>query len=69
MGVTQKELAEMTGTNLKVIRAIEQGHLTVHLYKLQELMDFLGYELIPIERKMVAKIEDVINEGENNERL
>lgn len=60
MRITQKEFSEMTGTNLKVIRSIEQGHSTIHLYKLEELMKFLGYELIPVERKRLGEVDRLL---------
>lgn len=47
IGLTQLELAKMTGLGLKTIRKIEQGDQQILLSKLNYLLCFFGLELSP----------------------
>lgn len=53
--LTQRTFAEMTGIGLKTIRTLEQGGYNVNLEKVQQLMKFLGLELVPMPRGEAKK--------------
>lgn len=48
--LTQEEFALRVGVGLRLIREIEQGKLSINLSKLLLIFDFLGAELIPMEK-------------------
>ena len=45
MGLTQKELAEMSGVSYGFIQDIERGILNLRLSKVMELIDIMGGEV------------------------
>lgn len=44
-GLTQHDLAELTNTNRTHIAKIERGHMDVTLWKVEELLNAMGYRL------------------------
>lgn len=51
-GITQSQLADISGVSLPTISRIERGKETVRLDVLNKLIDCLGYELVirPIKK-------------------
>lgn len=47
LGYTQGEFALRSGVSLSFLRSLEQGKKSLRLDKVNEVLDFLGYELIP----------------------
>ena len=45
--LTQVELAEKSGVGLRFIRELEQGKPTLRLDKVNQLLDFFNYEMVP----------------------
>ena len=45
MGLTQKELADVTGLSLDFIKDVERGSLRLRLEKLMTLLDAMGAEV------------------------
>jgi transcriptional regulator with XRE-family HTH domain len=52
MGITQRELAELTGLSFSFIQDVERGSLSLRLSKLVELLSALGGELIVADRQV-----------------
>lgn len=54
--LTQVELAAKTGLALKLIRSVEQGGKSFQTEKLNQLLNFFGYELAPkpLNREHIA---------------
>lgn len=46
-GLTQEELSLKSGVGLRFVRDLEQGKETLRLDKVNLLLDFFNYELIP----------------------
>lgn len=51
LGYTQEEFALRVGVSLSFLRALEQGKETVRLDKVNEVLNFLGMELVPRKKK------------------
>lgn len=47
LGYNQEEFALRVGVSLSFLRALEQGKPTVRLDKVNEVLSYLGYELVP----------------------
>ena len=47
-GLTQKDLAEITGIALRTINSIELGTSNTSYQTMEKILDILGYKLIPI---------------------
>ncbi|MEY4064179.1 MAG: Helix-turn-helix domain [Pseudomonadota bacterium] len=52
MGLTQRELAEITGISFPFIQDVERGSLSLRLSKLVELLSALGGELFVADRQV-----------------
>lgn len=48
---TQEELANRVGVGLRFIRDLEQGKETLQLNKINQVLNFLGYEVGPIKKE------------------
>lgn len=46
-GYTQKEFSIRTGLGLRFIRELEQGKQTVRMDKVNQAVNFFGFELVP----------------------
>ena len=44
-GLTQVEFSRRSGVGLRFLRELEQGKATVHLDKVNKVLEFLGYHL------------------------
>ena len=53
LGMNQEEFATQVGVALRLVRKLEQGHRNVKLEKVDTIMEFLGYELVPIRKNAV----------------
>ena len=47
LGYTQEEFALRVGVSLSFLRSLEQGKESVRMDKVNEVLSFLGLELIP----------------------
>jgi len=47
LGHTQQEFSQRVGVSLSFLRSLEQGKTTLRLDKVNEVLNFLGLELIP----------------------
>ena len=45
--MTQKELSIKSGVGLRFVRDLEQGKPTLRLDKVNQLLDFFNYEMVP----------------------
>ena len=45
LGYNQKEFCDRVGVSLSFLRSLEQGKKTLRMDKVQEVLDFLGFEL------------------------
>lgn len=50
LGYTQEEFAMRVGVSLSFLRALEQGKKSVRMDKVNEVLSFLGIELVPRKR-------------------
>jgi transcriptional regulator with XRE-family HTH domain len=55
--LTQRELAELTGLSLDLVRRVEQGGTSLQLNKLLHLLDALNGELIVVEKPSRISVE------------
>lgn len=44
--LTQEELSLKSGVGLRFVRDLEQGKETLHLDKVNQLLDFFNYEMV-----------------------
>ncbi len=53
LGLTQEQFAQRVGVGLRFCRDVEQGKPTLRMDKLNQLLNYLGYELgvVEMERK------------------
>jgi y4mF family transcriptional regulator len=49
--LTQEDLSLKSGVGLRFVRDLEQGKETLRLDKVNQLLDFFNYELIPIRKQ------------------
>ena len=47
--LSQTELAMRVHVGLRFIRELEQGKKTLRMYKVNQVLNYLGYELGPVE--------------------
>ena len=45
--MTQEELSLKSGVGLRFVRDLEQGKSTLRLDKVNQLLDFFNYEMVP----------------------
>ena len=45
--ITQEELSLKSGVGLRFVRDLEQGKSTLRLDKVNQLLDFFNYEMVP----------------------
>ena len=45
--MTQEELSVKSGVGLRFVRDLEQGKSTLRLDKVNQLLDFFNYEMVP----------------------
>lgn len=72
LGLTQKEFAERYQISIRALRSLEQGSAQVLLSSAQEILNALGYELIPGEfayAKSDETVEQYLSLEEVIERL
>ena len=48
--LTQEELSLKSGVGLRFVRDLEQGKETLRLDKVNQLLDFLNYEMVAIQK-------------------
>lgn len=48
--VTQEELSLKSGVGLRFVRDLEQGKKSLRLDKVNQLLDFFNYEMMPISK-------------------
>lgn len=49
--ITQEELSIKSGVGLRFVRDLEQGKQTLRLDKVNQLLDFFNYEMVPVEKE------------------
>lgn len=49
--MTQEELSVKSGVGLRFVRDLEQGKSTLRLDKVNQLLDFFNYEMVPQPRQ------------------
>lgn len=47
LNLTQEELSLKSGVGLRFVRDLEQGKSTLRLDKVNQLLDFFNYEMVP----------------------
>ena len=57
LGYSQKEFANRVGIGLRFLRDFEQGKKTVRMDKVEEILSFLGHELVPLPIKRVQEVD------------
>jgi len=50
-GMTQEDLSLKAGVGLRFVRELEQGKPTLRLDKVNKLLDFFNYEMVPSPKK------------------
>ena len=55
--LTQPQLAQKAGVGLRFVRDMEQGKETLRLDKVNQVLQLFGYEMGPVERKLVLIAE------------
>lgn len=48
--LTQEELSLKSGVGLRFVRDLEQGKETLRLDKVNQLLDFFNYEMVPTQK-------------------
>lgn len=48
--LTQEELSLKSGVGLRFVRDLEQGKETLRLDKVNQLLEFFNYEMVPISK-------------------
>lgn len=56
-GLTQKELADLTGVNRQYVSELETGKATKHLDRLVAVLDVLGMQLQAVPRTATLAVE------------
>lgn len=51
IGLTQIDFAKRVGVGLRFVRELEQGKVSVRLDKVNQVLDFLGYQLEVVRRE------------------
>ncbi len=51
IGLTQVDFAKRVGVGLRFVRELEQGKVSVRLDKVNQVLDFLGYQLEVVRRE------------------
>ncbi len=60
LGYTQLELARRIGVGLRFLKELEQGKQSVRLDKVTQILNYFGYELVPIlKQKELLPFEEV----------
>ena len=54
LGLTQKELAAKAGVGIRFIREMEQGKETLHLDKINQVLDLFGFSLTASKQQVDA---------------
>lgn len=49
--LTQEDLSLKSGVGLRFVRDLEQGKETLHLDKVNQLLDFFNYEMVATQKK------------------
>ena len=49
--MTQEELSVKSGVGLRFVRDLEQGKATLRLDKVNQLLDFFNYEMVPSPKR------------------
>lgn len=49
--LTQEELAMKSGLGLRFVRDLEQGKETLRLDKVNQLLDYFNYQMVPTPRE------------------
>ena len=49
--LTQEELSLKSGVGLRFVRDLEQGKETLRLDKVNQLLDFVNYEMVATQKK------------------
>ena len=55
LGLTQEELARRSGVGLRFLRELEQGKETLQINKVNQVLNFFGYETGPIKKHFDIK--------------
>lgn len=53
--ITQEELSIKSGVGLRFVRDLEQGKQTLRLDKVNQLLDFFNYEMVPVEKESAER--------------
>lgn len=64
LGYNQELFALRVGVGLNFIRDLEQGKISLRLDKIIEVLNFFGYELIPLPKKTVTT-KSIIEKNQN----
>lgn len=51
LGLNQQTFAMRTGVGLRFVRDLEQGKPTLRMDKVNQVLNYLGYELGPVPRR------------------
>lgn len=51
LGYTQSELAQRIGVGLRFLKELEQGKKSLRLDKVNQVLNYFGYEVAPIVKK------------------
>lgn len=51
LGYTQVELAQRIGVGLRFVKELEQGKKSLRLDKVAQVLNYFGYELVPVLKK------------------
>lgn len=49
-GLTQEDLSLKSGVGLRFVRELEQGKTTLRLDKVNQLLDFFNYTMVPTSK-------------------
>ena len=54
-GLTQQDLSDKCGVGIRFIRELESGKKTARLDKVNQVLNFFGYELTPLKIKQAPQ--------------
>jgi y4mF family transcriptional regulator len=57
LGYTQIQLAENTGVGLRFLRELERGKASLRLDKVNQVLEYFGFELTPTAKKRINPFE------------
>lgn len=53
--ITQEDLSIKSGVGLRFVRDLEQGKQTLRLDKVNQLLDFFNYEMVPVGKERAER--------------